>query len=190
MPGSDPRLPRSDIHFHPFVAAMYDPVQLYFERYQAPEHREYLARGLAGAVLEIAAGTGAMLPYYEAHADRRVRLHGVEPDPTMWHQLRDKLATRSADMSVVCGRAESLPYDADTFDYVVECGLFCTVPSIRSALSEIHRVLKPGGEFRFLDHVRSDGLVGRTQDWLTPLWRRIGGNCHLDREIAPEISGF
>jgi ubiquinone/menaquinone biosynthesis C-methylase UbiE len=180
----------NQIQFHPLVAAIYDPIQWYFERYQAPKHREYLARGVDGKVLEIAAGTGAMLPYFERYGASTAQYHAIEPDAGMWRQLQEKLPEQDIDVAVVSARAESLPYEDNSFDCIVECGLFCTVPSITASLEEIHRVLKPEGEFRFFDHVRSEGPIGVTQDWLTPLWRKIGGNCHLNREIAAEIENF
>lgn len=174
---------KTDIRFHPVVAALYDPVQLYFERFQAPEHRQYLANRLEGNVLEIGVGTGAMIPYYE----EGTVVHGVEPDPGMWRRTRQKAAESEISMELVCGRAEALPYEDETFDYVIESGLFCSVPSIEPVLEEIHRVLVPNGEFRFFDHVRSGGIVGRSQDALTPLWRTIGGNCHLNRRVQPVL---
>ncbi|WP_226005240.1 class I SAM-dependent methyltransferase [Natrinema salinisoli] len=176
-----------DIEFHPVVAALYDPVQWYFERVQAPKHREYLAAGLEGRILEIGLGTGSMVPYYEASLEHGATLHGLEPDPTMRQRARETIADSTVDMALVSGRGESLPYETDAFDYVVECGVFCSVPSMEPMLAEIARVLRDDGEFRFLDHVRSDGLIGRSQDFLTPLWRRIGGNCHLNRRLRPLI---
>ncbi|WP_459194831.1 class I SAM-dependent methyltransferase [Halosimplex sp. J119] len=176
-----------DIRFHPAVAALYDPVQSYFERFQAPEHRAYLAAGLDGRVLEIGVGTGSMAPYYAEAFGSSAALHGIEPDPGMRTRARETFAENGLDVSLVSGRGERLPYADDAFDYVVECGVFCSVPEMEAMLAEIGRVLRPSGEFRFLDHVRSDGLVGRTQDALTPLWRRIGGNCHLNRRVRPVI---
>lgn len=176
-----------EIRFHPVVAALYDPVQTYFERIQVPEHREYLAAGLDGRVLEIGVGTGPMMPYYESEADPSATFHGVEPDPGMWRRARERIAASGVDMELLCGRGERLPYPADSFDYVVECGVCCSVPAVQPMLEEIERVLRPGGEFRFLDHVRSEGVLGWSQDVLTPIWRRIGGNCHLNRRLRPVI---
>lgn len=172
-----------DIRFHPFVAAVYDPVQTYFEWRQAPPHRRYLARGLGGRVLEI--GAGAMYPYYDSGAD--AELHGVEPDLRMRRQAERKLGDADVDMRLVEACAESLPYPSDTFDFVVECGVLCSATDVDAAFREVGRVLKPGGEFRFLDHVRNTGVVGWSQDVLTPVWRRIGGNCHLNRRIGEEL---
>ncbi|MEY7850155.1 class I SAM-dependent methyltransferase [Natrarchaeobius sp. A-rgal3] len=178
---------KSEIRFHPTVAALYDPVQIYFERFQAPAHRTYLADGLEGSVLEIGVGTGAMVPYYDSESDPAVDVYGVEPDPGMWRRAQATVAEHDVTMTVISGRGETLPFADETFDYVIESGLFCSVPSIDAVLEEIARVLKPDGEFRFFDHVRSEGLVGRSQDALTPLWRQIGGNCHLDRTILKTL---
>ncbi|MFC7195839.1 class I SAM-dependent methyltransferase [Halosimplex aquaticum] len=128
-----------------------------------------------------------MAPYYATALDPEANLHGVEPDPGMRARARETFAESGVDVSLVSARGERLPYADDAFDYVVECGVFCSVPEMESMLAEIARVLRPDGEFRFLDHVRSDGLVGRSQDALTPLWRRIGGNCHLNRRVQPVI---
>lgn len=170
-----------DIRFHPVVAAVYDPVQTYFEWRQAPPHRRYLTRGLEGRVLEVGVGTGAMYPYYSSEAG--IELHGVEPDPGMRRQAEKKLAGVDVGMKLVEARVEALPYPSDSFDHVVECGVLCSAPDVEAALREVGRVLKPEGEFRFLDHVRSPGVVGWTQDALTPLWRWFGGNCHLNRRL-------
>lgn len=181
-------MPGSTIRFHPAIAALYDPVQVYFERYQAPPHRTWMADGLDGRVLEIGVGTGAMVPYYADHADDGVELHGAEPDPGTWRQASERVEDADVSMALHGARGESLHFDDGTFDHVLETGVFCSIPSLEAALVEIERVLAPGGEFRFFDHVRSTGVVGRSQDLLTPLWRRIGGNCHLNREVEPVLA--
>lgn len=177
-----------EIQFHPAVARIYDPVQVYFERVQAPPHRRALAAGLAGDVLEVGVGTGAMLPYFDEHADDPLRLHGVEPDPGMYRQARRAAVARELQVDLACARVEHLPYADDSFDAVVESGVLCSAPDVPAALAEVARVLAADGEFRFFDHVRSPGLVGRSQDLLTPIWRRVGGNCHLNREVVPQIA--
>lgn len=175
------------IRFHPVVAALYDPVQAYFERFQAPAHREYLAEGLGGRVLEIGFGTGPMMSYYESGAESGAAFHAVEPDPGMYQQARETVADSEVDLELVCARGEALPYPDETFDAVVECGVCCSVPAIEPMLAEITRVLRPDGGFRFLDHVRSEGAIGKSQDLLTPLWRSFGGNCHLNRRVKPVV---
>jgi len=172
--------------FHPWIARLYDYINLYFEHSQAPPHREYLARDLSGVVVEIGSGTGTMLPYFEA-AGFSGRYYGVEPDPEMRRQSTARLRETTFPGAILGGRAERLPLADDTVDTVVASCVFCSIPDIRGALSEIARVLAPDGEVRFFEHVRSPGLVGRSQALLTPVWRRFGGNCHLDREFLPEV---
>lgn len=172
--------------FHPWIARVYDYINLYFEHSQAPPHRQYLTRELSGIVLEIGAGTGAMFPYIES-AGTLGTYYGVEPDPGMRRQSRAKLGEMTFDGELIAARAERLPFSDDSIDTVVASCVFCSIPDVASALSEIARVLDVDGEFRFFEHVRSPGIVGRSQEYLTPLWRRFGGNCHLDRKFIPWV---
>ena len=176
------------IRFHPVIARCYDALNSYFEHRQAPPHREYLARELSGTVVEIGCGTGAMLPYLEAVEDLTT-YYGVEPDPGMRRRAIERLAAADLDGEIVAGRAERLPFADDSVDAVVASCVFCSIPDIDAALAEIARVLAPAGTLRFFEHVRSPGLVGRSQDLLTPVWRRFGANCHLDREFVPRVEG-
>lgn len=172
--------------FHPWIARVYDYLNLYFEHRQAPPHREYLARDLSGTVLEIGIGTGRMFPYVEA-AGSPATYYGVEPDPGMRRQASVRLTNADIDGSIVAGLAERLPFADGRFDAVLVSCVFCSIPDVDGALAEIARVLAPDGEFRFFEHVRSSGPVGRSQDYLTPVWRRLGGNCHLNREFVPDL---
>jgi len=172
--------------FNPLIARLYDYINLYFEHRQAPQHRQYLAADISGTVLEVGPGTGTMVPYFEA--ERGVTAYyGIEPDPGMRRQALERFDNTTLDGEVIAGRAEQLPFSDGQFDVVVTSCVFCSVPDLGSALSEIARVLDTDGEFRFFEHVRSPGLIGRTQDMLTPLWRRFGGNCHLNREFVPDV---
>ncbi|MXR50811.1 methyltransferase domain-containing protein [Halovenus sp. WSH3] len=150
------------------------------ERTVLPEHREALAAGLSGRVLELGAGTGAMFPYY----DERVELHAVEPDPHMRVRASERAADLDLAVELVDADAESLPYDDGSVDAVVASLVFCTIPDHEAALDEVARVLRPGGEFRFLEHVRGDGAVGRAHDLLAPAWHTVAGGCHLNRDTG------
>lgn len=172
--------------FHPWIARLYDYINVYFEHRQAPPHRRYLARDLSGDVLEIGAGTGTMLPYLDA-SGTLTTYYGVEPDPGMRRQSTKRLAEATVDGEILAARAERLPFSDGSIDTVVASCVFCSIPDVDGALSEIARVLGTGGEFRFFEHVRSPGVVGRSQDYVTPLWRRFGGNCHLNREFVPRV---
>lgn len=176
-----------NIHFHPWIARLYDYLNLYFEHRQAPPHRQYLARGISGRVVELGPGTGAMIPYLDASADDSIAYVGVEPDPGMRRQSAERLATATFEGEMIAARAERLPFADDSVDVVLTSCVFCSIPDIDTSLSEIARVLDADGEFLFFEHVRSPGVIGRTQDILTPPWRRFGGNCHLNREFIPRV---
>ena len=176
----------ADIRFHPWTARLYDYINLYFEHRQAPPHREYLAHATGDTVLEIGVGTGTMLSYFE-DASFSGTYYGIEPDSGMRRQARERLAAASFDGEVLAARAEQLPVADGRIDTVVASCVFCSIPDITSSLSEVARVLDTDGEFRFFEHVKSPGIVGRSQEYLTPLWRRFGGNCHLDREFVPWV---
>ncbi|RBI63963.1 class I SAM-dependent methyltransferase [halophilic archaeon] len=160
------------------------------ERFDLAEHRRYLARGLEGAILDLGAGSGAMVPYLRTAAQHEpaLDLHAIEPDPDSLRQVKRTASRHDLDVHLLSGRAESLPYADDTFDAVIASAVFCTVQDPSRALEEVHRVSKPNGEFRFLEHVRSDGLRGYVQDVVTPLWKRVDNGCHLDRRTDDGIA--
>lgn len=170
---------------HPLFAAVYDTAMRGLERHVLPPHREELARGLDGPVLDVGSGTGAMFPYY---AERDVAVHAVEPDPHMRRRAEAAAEEHDVDVTLHETGAEDLPLDDGSVDYAVASIVLCTVPDPDAALDEIARVLASGGELRFLEHVHADGAVGRLQELATPLWRRVAGNCHLDRETGDRIA--
>lgn len=171
---------------HPIVAAVYDRFTRHAEKNILPEHRRYLARDLHGVVLDLGAGTGAMFPYLKeaAQRDASLQLFGIEPDLYMRTRAERKTEDIGLDITIQQARAESLPFDDEHFDVVIASLVFCTIPDMEKALQEVHRVLKPGGEFRFLEHVRSTGALGQFQDVAAPVWQRLAAGCHLDRQTA------
>lgn len=179
---------------HPWFARLYDPVMRASEERLFPPHREYLARDLEGEVLDLGAGTGAMLPYYEGairSGDADVTV--LEPDPHMREQAVERARDLDIDVTVSDARAESLPFPDDSFDLVVASIVFCTIPEPEAALDEAARVLRPGGEFRFLEHVAEKGWRRFLQRALDPLWRRVAGGCHPARrtgEVFADHQGF
>ena len=83
--------------------------------------------------------------------------------------------------------AESLDLDNDSIDTVVATYTFCTIPGIEESLEEVRRVLRPGGKLLFVEHGKApDAAIQKTQDRINPIWKRISGGCHLNRDI-PEI---
>lgn len=176
---------------HPISAALYDRLNRHCETTIVPEHRRYLARNLDGTVLDLGVGTGAMFPYFDAVIcdEDRLQLHGIEPDPYMKRRADERARKIGIPLDIRRERAESLPYDDETFDVIIASLVFCSIPERERALSEIHRTLKPGGEFRFLEHVRSDGRLGRFQDAIAPLWKRIDAGCRLNRRTGTLFEG-
>ncbi len=144
-----------------------------------------------GDVLEIGFGTGATLPFYDPA--RVTRLTVVEPSEGMNRRAADRLAASPVPIVSVPGAGEGLPFADASFDTVVTCLTLCSVQNVPQVLAEIRRVLKPGGQFLFFEHVLSDDS-GR-QRWqrrLTPIQRVVGVGCHLDRDSAALVraAGF
>jgi ubiquinone/menaquinone biosynthesis C-methylase UbiE len=173
---------------HPIFAALYDPVGASAERRWMGGRRRRLLAGARGAVLEIGGGTGANLAHYR-NVDR---VTIAEPDPFMRNRIGPKLEDARVPVEVSAAGAESLPFPDGSFDTVVSTLVLCTVPDQEAALEEVRRVLRPGGRLLFIEHVRSAGSAARWQDRLEPLWRRLLGGCHPNRDTvaAIEEAGF
>src|ERR671910_861262 len=173
---------------HPIFAALYDPVGASAERRWMGGRRRRLLAGARGAVLEIGGGTGANLAHYR-DVDR---VTIAEPDPFMRNKIGPKLEEARVPVEVSAAGAEALPYPDGSFDTVVSTLVLCTVPDQEAALDEVRRVLRPGGRLLFIEHVRATGSAARWQDRLEPLWRRLLGGCHPNRDTvaAIEEAGF
>ena len=173
---------------HSIFAALYDPMSASMERRWMGERRRRLLAGARGAVLEIGGGTGANLSHYR-NVDRVIV---TEPDPFMRRRLFQKLENARVPVEVSAAGAEELPFPNGSFDTVVSTLVLCTVPDQGSALDEVQRVLRPGGRLLFIEHVRAAGTTARWQDRLEPLWMRLLGGCHPNRDTiaAIEEAGF
>jgi ubiquinone/menaquinone biosynthesis C-methylase UbiE len=148
--------------------------------------RTELLAGARGRVIEIGAGTGLNL---ELYPDSVRELALVEPDPHMAKRLRAKAARSTRAAEIVEAPAERLPFDDDSFETAVATLVFCTIPEPSAALTELARVLKPGGRLLFVEHVRSrhPGLAG-WQDRLEKPWRFLGDGCHCNRDTLATIA--
>lgn len=174
---------------HPIFAAAYDRLGGRAEKRFLREHREYLARDLRGSVLDLGAGTGGMFPFFAraARADPALSIHGIEPDPHMKKRAERAAIEAGLDVDLRLARAESLPYPDDSFDRVIASVVLCTITEPDRALDEVYRVLRSDGELRFLEHVRSEGRMGRIQDLLAPVWKVCGAGCHLNRDTRTTV---
>lgn len=155
------------------------------------ECRGELLAGLSGYVLEVGAGTGANFALYPPDV-RRVA--AVEPERHL-RRLASRVATAApVDTAVVSGAAESLPFPDAIFDAVVYSLVLCSAEDQSRALAEARRVLKSGGEIRFLEHVRSTNLwLGRCQGALdATVYPLVSGGCHMGRDTATAMrrAGF
>ena len=173
---------------HPIFAALYERMGASMERRWMGGRRRRLLAGARGAVLEIGGGTGANLAHYR-DIDR---VTIAEPDPFMRNRIGPKLEEARVPDEVSAAGAEALPYPDGSFDTVVSTLVLCTVPDQEAALDEVRRVLRPGGRLLFIEHVRAAGSAARWQDRLEPLWRRLLGGCHPNRDTvtAIEEAGF
>lgn len=174
------------------IAALYDRFTQASEVACLRQWRAELLGDLSGQVLEVGAGTGLNLPYYRPPVTRLVL---SEPDPHMRRKLAEKSRALHWDRAeVVDASLEDLALPSGAFDVVVGTLVLCSVPRLDHALAEIHRVLRPGGRFVFLEHVAAEDRPARLkwQRRVEPLWRRISGNCHLTRRTAAaiEAAGF
>ena len=171
-------------------AALYDKIMEGPEKAMLRGQRETLLRAVSGRVLEIGGGTGANLPFYGPAVEELVI---TEPEEPMARRLERKLSSYSLPARVVSAPAEQLPFESGTFDFAVSTLVLCTVADPERALSEIHRLLRPGGRLVFLEHVLSDepGLA-RWQHRLEGVQVRVGHGCHPNRATLTEIrdAGF
>jgi ubiquinone/menaquinone biosynthesis C-methylase UbiE len=159
-------------------ARKYDREMNFFDRLLFAGGREWVCSQAAGDVLEIGIGTGRNLPHYRAD----VSLVGIELSPAMLEIARARARELGREVDLRVGDAQALEFPDDSFDAVVCTLSLCTIPDDRAAVAEVRRVLRPGGRFLLLEHVRSPVLpVQLGQRLLDPLAVRFEAD-HLLRE--------
>lgn len=143
----------------------------------------------SGEVLEVGIGSGLNLEFY-SHLVKRVR--GVDPSVELQRMARKRIG--STDVEFLLQSAENpLPLASGSIDTVVLTWTLCSIPEPQKALQEMKRVLRPDGKLIFVEHGRApDFGVAAWQDRLTPIWKHIGGGCHLNRKIDEiiRLAGF
>jgi len=169
------------------TAFFYDRFMAKTEEACLKEWRHRLLEHVSGEVLEVGAGTGANIKLY---SDKVTKLVLTEPDKHMRKLLNEKVGNHPLGyVSVISGTGEQIEVDDESFDYVVSSLVCCSVTDLKVCLSEIRRVLRPGGGFVFLEHVAAaDGTSRRRwQNLINPVWKTFMGNCHLNRETEQAI---
>ncbi|MCU7813984.1 MAG: class I SAM-dependent methyltransferase [Candidatus Thiodiazotropha sp. (ex Rostrolucina anterorostrata)] len=154
------------------------------------ERKAQLFANLEGSVVEVGPGNGVNFRYYP----KDLSVKAIEPNPYMHERLKESAQTHSVDMELISTSAEVLELDDASIDAVICTLVMCTIPNPEVALAEVHRVLKPGGHFIFIEHVAAPKGSGLriTQDLLQRPWRWLFEGCHTNRETARliEAAGF
>jgi ubiquinone/menaquinone biosynthesis C-methylase UbiE len=172
---------------HPIFARFYSALAKKAETAGIGEHRKRLLDSSSGKIVEVGCGSGLNFFHYPDTVEKVV---GVEPEEFLKlksiqvaNQLKDKL-----NIEVVQGVATSLPFDDNTFDCAVTSLVLCSVDDPKKAISEMYRVVKPGGELRFYEHVRSKSpKFSQMQDRVNKFWPYFGGGCNCNRDTLGYI---
>ena len=138
-----------------------------------------------GVVLELGIGSGLNIPYYKS--TKVSHLIGIDPTPN--HKaLESAIEQSSLSTEMIFESAETLPMEDKTIDSIVCTYTLCTIPDIDKTLEQCRRVLKQKGKFIFVEHgLAPDKKVQRTQNRINPIWKRLAGGCHLNRDIPVSL---
>jgi ubiquinone/menaquinone biosynthesis C-methylase UbiE len=175
--------------YHWMMARFYDRMMADYEAWIEARKRT-LFSGVSGRVIEVGPGTGNNF----RHLPATIEWLGIEPNPYMHESLRQKAHAAGIKPRLHAGVAGALPEADASADYVISTLVFCSVPDLPQALTEIHRVLKPGGRLIFLEHVAAARGTGLRliQNLIRPAWQVIGDGCCINRDTGTAIraAGF
>ena len=172
---------------HRFFAAFYERLSRGGSEhsFMEPLRKEIIGQ-TQGIVLEIGAGNGLNFAFYDPGQVQR--LEAIEPDSAMLRYARERVKTARVPITLTQAPVEDLPFADETFDSAVATLVFCSVTNPAHGLSEIRRVLKPGGTL-LVEHVRAQGAIAsRVQDIITPLTKLMAGNCHWNRNTERTVA--
>lgn len=145
--------------------------------------RSSLVEEASGRVLEVGIGSGLNIPFYRRDV---IQVIGIDPSRPLLKRAKTTAAWSRCPVRLLEGRSEKLPLASGSIDHVVMTWTLCSVADPLGTLSEIRRVLRPEGALLFIEHGKApdnEPSVQRRQERITPLWRRIAGNCHLNRRV-------
>jgi ubiquinone/menaquinone biosynthesis C-methylase UbiE len=175
---------------HPRFARLYERMAPRFEAKGGGAHRDELLAGLTGRVVEVGAGTGLNFGHYPSTVTEVI---AVEPEPYLRHRAEEAAVSAPVHVVVVDGVADHLPLDDASCNGGVASLVLCSVADQATALAELRRVIRPGGELRFYEHIRSSSpRLARAQRALDVVWPHLAGGCHTSRDTvaAIETAGF
>ena len=176
---------------HPLFARGYARLRPAMDAGGVGEHRRELLAELTGRVIEVGAGDGGNFAHYPGEVSGVL---AVEPEAYLRRRAAEAAAVAPVPVTVTAGVAEHIPAATDSFDAAVAFLVLCSVADPRAALGELHRVLRPGGQLRFFEHVQADapGLrrIQRVLD--ATVWPLLAGGCHTGRDTVAAIdeTGF
>jgi SAM-dependent methyltransferase len=176
---------------HPIFARLYERLSVKEDERGGSRNRSELLSGVSGRVIEVGAGNGRNFAHYPTSV---THVLAVEPEP----RLRTSAARAAADapvpIEVVAGLADGLPAEDGAFDVGIASLVLCTVPDQDAALAELRRVIRPGGQLRFYEHIvsRRHGVAALERALDATLYPPLSGGCHLARDTvaAIERAGF
>lgn len=147
------------------------------------KQRQKVVPKAMGTILEFGIGAGHNLPHYDA--SRVDRVIGVDPCATSWELASERAANLDFDVEFIQGSALDVPIEDASVDSVLITFTLCTVPDPMAALREAKRTLKPGGKVYFCEHgLAPDERVAKWQNRVNPIWKRVFGGCHINRDTA------
>ena len=140
-----------------------------------------------GKVLDIGIGSGLNIPFY--NSDKIDKVIGIDPSHELIDLAKELANDSKASIELVIGSAESIPYPDNFFDTVLVTYTMCTIPNVAIANKEMWRVLKDDGRLIFCEHgLAPDKKISKWQNRIDPVWGKIAGGCHLNRDIQQLIT--
>ena len=154
-------------------------------REQFTQQRQAILPHAHGTVLDIGIGAGANLPFYQR--DKVKHIFGLEPSQRLQEKASELAASIDREIEFINNGAEDIPLQNNSVDTAVITFTMCSIAEIQQAMEETRRVLKPGGQLLFCEHgMAPDARIQRWQNRLNPMWKKLAGGCHLNRDI-PEL---